>query len=77
MSKCIIIKPLGIEQQKQTSWTRFNRVEANHGMYAELLHKCGKLESPICDDGSVRQTLSHLVQERPPVQRQNVFTPLS
>nr|CAI5846891.1 unnamed protein product [Callosobruchus analis] len=45
---CIKNKPPGMEQPRRT-WSQLNRVRANHGSCADLLYKCGKLESPMCD----------------------------
>lgn len=40
-----------------------NMARRCHGRWVDFLHKCGKLESPRCDCGSGRETVSHLVQE--------------
>lgn len=44
-------------------WSRLNRIRSKCGVCADLLHKWGAIDTPVCDCGVERQTIAHIVTE--------------
>lgn len=44
-------------------WVKLNRIRTLNGRCADSFHKWGIIPSPICDCGSPKQTIRHIVSE--------------
>lgn len=58
---CITESPPGTNQPRKI-WCTLNRIRTQHGRCAHLMHRWGKIPSPLCDCGEV-QTIRHITEE--------------